>query len=309
MSKLLTALDVLKNRPEEFIKTFYEFLRHKRILCFLSDKGYIRLTYKVYFSKSINLDNPQTFNEKLNWLKLNYKLPVMRTLVDKFDVKQYVSQKIGDQYIVPSLALWDDYASIDLTNLPDKFVLKGTHDSSSVIICLDKSKFDIQTYERKLKVCLKSDLFHWGREWPYKGLKKRIIAETYLDDPDGLRDYKFFCFNGKVKCFKVDFDRFSKHRANYYDRNSKLLPISEVVCPSDAREYHMPSNLSEMIKLAEILSDGFPFVRVDLYNVKGKIYFGEMTFFPAAGFGVFTTPDADLLLGSWLQLPEPILSE
>ena len=304
MSKIATALHVLKNNRQDFIRTFYESLRHKNILNCLSDILFVKLTYWVYFKKRINLKNPMTFNEKLNWLKLNYHLPIMKTLVDKYDVKHYVYQKIGEQYIIPSLAIWDAYESIDLSNLPNKFVIKGTHDSSSVIICRDKSKFNIEDYKAKLQSCLRSDLFKWGREWPYKGIPKRIIAETMLEDPDGLSDYKFFCFNGKMKCFKIDFDRFTEHHANYYDENANLMTIGEVVCPPDFREYTMPSNLGEMIRMSEKLAEGFPFVRVDFYNACGKIYFGEMTFYPAAGFGVFTTPEADELLGSWLKLPQ-----
>ena len=304
MSKLSTALNVLIHNPENFIRTFYESIRRKKILRILSDVSYIKLTYRIYFKKPINLKNPQTFNEKLNWLKLNYRLPIMRTLVDKYDVKQYVYQKLGGDYIIPSLAVWDNYESIDVTQLPDKFVLKGAHDSSSVVICKNKSEFNLSKYERRLRASLRSDLYNWGREWPYKDIKKRIIAETLLEDPSGLTDYKFFCFNGKMKCFKIDFDRFEEHRANYYDENAKLMDIGEVVCPPDFREYQMPANLDEMIRLAEKLSEDFPFVRVDFYNVSGKIYFGEMTFFPAAGFGVFTTEEADALLGSWLKLPE-----
>lgn len=304
MSKLLTAINVIIHNKKDFLKVFYESIRHTTFLHYLSDISFIKITYRIYFHRKINLSNPISFNEKLNWLKLNFRQPIMKQLVDKIEVKHYVAQKIGKEYIIPTLSSWDNYESIDLTTLPNKFVLKGAHDSSSVVICNDKSTFNLSKYSDRLRKSLKSDLYNWGREWPYKGIKKRIMAEVLLEDPSGLRDYKFFCFNGKVKCFKIDFDRHTNHKANYYDSNALLLSIGESVCPPDHREFTMPSNLNKMITLAEILAEGFPFVRVDFYNVKGKIYFGEMTFFPAAGFGPFTSYDDDILLGSWLQLPQ-----
>lgn len=303
MSKFKTAIKLALNNRKQFTRICYEKLRRTKFMRLLSDVNYIKLTYRVYFNKPICLNKPNTFNEKLNWLKLHYRLPIMNKLVDKYDVKQYVSQKIGEQYIIPTLGVWDTFESISIKDLPCKFVLKGSHDSSSVVLCKDKSNFDLSAYKGKFTKCLSSDLFYWGREWPYKGIKKRIIAEPLLEAPDGLRDYKFFCFNGKVKCFKVDFDRFDNHRANYYDSEAKLMQIGEVICPPDFRDFAMPSNLNEMICLAEKLAEDFPFVRVDFYNCNGKIYFGEITFYPAAGFGVFTTDEADILLGSWLELP------
>lgn len=303
MSKLKTAIELIRYNRKIFFRTLYESLRHTKLLRVLSDSAYIKLTYKVYFNKTINLDFPRTFNEKLNWLKLNYRLPIMKQLVDKYEVKKYVSQRIGEHYVIQTLGVWENYESIDINSLPEKFVLKGTHDSSSVILCRDKLTFDLTEYKKQLIKSLSDDLYHWGREWPYKCLKKRIIAEPLLEDSSGLRDYKFFCFNGKMKCFKIDFDRFVGHRANYYDENLNLMTIGEVVCPPDFRDYSMPDNLGEMIALAESLAEGFPFVRVDFYNVQGKIYFGEMTFYPAAGFGQFTKEDDDILLGSWIKLP------
>lgn len=305
MSKIKTATYIIIHNRSVFLQIVYDKLRRTKFLHFLSDKSFIRLTYLVFFHKKINLLTPKTFNEKLNWLKLNYRLPIMCKLVDKYEVKQYVASKIGNEYLIPTLNVWDSYDSIDVSSLPDKFVLKGTHDSSSVIICKEKNNFKIEDFKKKIEHSLNSDLYFWGREWPYKGLKRRIIAEKFIEDKNGnLKDYKFFCFNGKVRCFKIDFDRFEHHRANYYDEKCNLLSISEVLCPSDGRDAEIPSNIATMIEFAEILAADFPFVRVDFYDVEGQIYFGEMTFFPAAGFGRFTTPEADSRLGSWLTLPE-----
>ena len=305
MSKIKTAIDIILHNRKIFFRVLYDKIRRTKLLHILSDKSFIRLTDFFCFGERINLSAPKTFNEKLNWLKLNFRQPIMRKLVDKYEVKQYVASRIGKEFVIPTLGIWDSYDSIDLSNMPNRFVLKGTHDSSSVIICKDKSTFQLAKFKKKILHSLNSDLYYWGREWSYKGLSRRIIAEQFIVDKSGdLRDYKFFCFNGKVRCFKIDFDRFVNHRANYYDEKCNLLSISEDLCPADFREVEIPSNIYDMMRLAEVLATDFPFVRVDFYDVEGRIYFGEMTFFPAAGFGRFTTPEADSRLGSWLTLPE-----
>ena len=209
---------------------------------------------------------------------------------------------------MPTLGVWDRFEDIDFTMLPNQFVLKCTHDSGSVVICRDKKNFNLISARKKLKKGLKRNLFWHGREWPYKFVLPKIIAEKYLQDPEdtgGLKDYKFFCFDGRVKCFKVDFNRFVQHRANYYDRNKKLLLFGEEVCPPNF-DYHIeiPKNIDKMIELAEQLSKGQPFVRIDFYDADGKIYFGEITFFPAAGFGRFIPKQWDEILGSWIKIPK-----
>ena len=221
-------------------------------------------------------------------------------------MKQYICETIGEEYIIPTLGVWNRIEDIDFDALPNRFVLKCTHDSGSVVLCKDKSTFDIETARAKLMRKLSSNLFWHGREWPYKDLKPRIIAEEYIaTDGEDLRDYKFFCFGGKVKCFKVDFDRFIDHRANYYDVNGNLLPFGEVVYPPDYdRSIDIPSSLRRMIELAERLSSEKPFARVDFYETHGQIKFGEITFFPASGFGPFTPEEWDETLGSWITLPQ-----
>ena len=417
----------------------------------IPDIAYIKLIYYKHFGCLPNLKNPKTFNEKLQWLKLYNRKPEYTMMVDKYAVKQYVSEKLGSEYIIPTLGVWYKVDDIDIGQLPEKFVLKWNHDSGSVIICKDKNRFDVEQAKNKLRKFEKHNGYNYGREWPYKNVKPCIIAEKYMEDdetgdladykvhnfngipkvilvcrdrfkdagltedfysdkwehldvkrpnhPNGedipkpaeleemlelsrklskdipfvrtdfytinhkvyfgeitffpasgferfipesfdkemgdwinipltergvilvknniyilvhtsqtskgeLKDYKFFCFNGKVKCFKVDFDRFTEHRANYYDANCNLLPFGEVMCPpKPEKELVLPDEIPQMIELAEKLAKDIPFVRIDFYNVNHKIYFGEITFFPASGFGKFVPEEWDAILGSWLELP------
>jgi hypothetical protein len=282
-------------------------LGRRRLLNWVTDKTYLETIYKLRFGKHINWEDPKTFNEKLQWLKLYDRNPLYTTLVDKYAVKEHVASIIGSEYIIPTIGSWNNAKDIDFDALPDRFVLKCNHDSGGILICKDKRKLDYDSTRRKLNRCLRHNGYWYGREWPYKNVKPRIIAEKYMKDTQTseLRDYKFFCFNGKVKCFKIDFDRFVYHRANYFDTNGTLLPFGELICPPDFdRTIDMPHNLQLMIKFSEILSKGIPFVRVDFYEVDGKVYFGEMTFYPASGFGVFTDGEWDYKLGEWITLPD-----
>jgi hypothetical protein len=185
----------------------------------LPDKLYLSIRYMITFKKKINWKDPRSFNEKIQWLKMYDRKPEYVEMVDKATVKSYISKKIGEQYVIPTLGVWDSFEEIDFDILPDKFVFKCTHDSGGVILCKDKSKFDIAAAGNKLSKCLKHNTYYGGREWVYKDIKPRIIAEKLLEDLEGenVLDYKFFCFNGHVKYFKIDFDRFNDHRANYYD--------------------------------------------------------------------------------------------
>ena len=306
MGKIKTMIRLLKSDRKKVRKAFVRSIAGSKVSHIISDKAFLKMQYKAEIGKKLNIKNPRSFNEKLQWLKLYGRSPEQRRLVDKYDVKGYVSEVLGEEYVIKTLGVWERFDDIDFDKLPNEFVLKCTHDSGSVMLCRDKSAFDIEAAREKLSRKLKSDLFWHGREWPYKGLKHRIIAEEFLVDSrtNELRDYKFFCFGGKVKCFKVDFDRFISHKANYFDTNGNILPIGEVVCPPDpSREIEMPINLDKMVEMAEKLSVGYPFMRVDFYEVDGRIYFGEMTFFPASGFGPFTDEEWDNTLGDWIQLP------
>lgn len=272
------------------------------------DKLFLQLKYRLMMGQKLDLKNPKTFNEKLQWLKLYNRRPEYTTMVDKYAVKQYVADKIGEEYIIPTLGVWNSIDEIDWDALPNQFVLKTTHGGGGggVIICKDKAIFNREEASAKLQKSLDSDIYLNFREWPYKDVVKRVIAEQYMTDESTveLKDYKFFCFNGKVRCFKVDFDRFIDHKANYYDRDAKLLPFGEVCCmPDFNRQFEKPKNFDKMVDVVETLSQDIPFVRVDLYNVDGKIYFGEITFFPAAGMGKFNPEKWDSILGGYLCLP------
>ena len=277
----------------------------KRNIIKVSDETFLKILYKFIINKELNLKNPQTFNEKLQWLKLNDRKDIYTTMVDKYEVKKYVSAIIGKEYVIPTLGVYDKFNEIDFKKLPNKFVIKCTHDSGSVIICKDKKKFDIKMAKKKINKALKHNYYYTGREWPYKNVKPRIIIEEYMQDEKlkELRDYKFFCFNGKVNLFKVDLDRFLEHRANYYDKNLKLLKFGEEVCPPDfEKKIEIPKDIMKMIELAEKLSNEKKFVRIDFYYTNKKIYFGEMTFYPASGFGKFTSEDWDYKLGKWINI-------
>ena len=275
----------------------------------LTDEEYISRMFKAKMGYELDLNNPKTFNEKLQWLKLHDRKQIYTTMVDKYAVKEYVASIIGEDYIIPTLGVWDSFDEIDFDALPDKFVLKCTHDSGGLVICKDKSKLDIVAARKKINRSLKTNYFYYGREWPYKNVKPRIIAEKYMENTitSDLRDYKFFCFGGVAKCYKVDFDRFIDHKANYFTSNGDLMIMGEEVCPPDfEKEIPIPTQLNKMKAFAEKLANTHPFLRTDFYDVDGRVYFGELTFYPASGFGRFVYEGNDELLGTWIQLPESI---
>ena len=272
-----------------------------------NDKQILKLKFLILMHSKLNLKNPKTFNEKLQWLKLYNRCPEYTTMVDKHAVKKYIAESIGEEYIIPTLGVWNTVDEIEWETLPNQFVIKTTHYGGGlgVIICKDKKSFNKSKAIKSLSRALKADLYYTLREWPYKNVPKKIIAEQYMVDESGqeLKDYKFFCFNGRVECFKVDFNRFSLHRANYYDRDARMLPFGEIACPADhSKLLNIPTNIGKMIELAEKLAKDIPFVRIDFYNIKGKIYFGEITFFPASGLGKFKPNEWDFILGEKLVI-------
>lgn len=445
MSKIQTAIKQLKSDRGEFMASIISsFFR------WLPDATYLKLLYRFKMGHRLDLKNPQTFTEKLQWLKLYNRKPEYTKMVDKYAVKEYVAKKIGEEYIIPTLGVWDKPEDIDWASLPNKFVLKTTHGGGGggVVICKDKATFDKTTAIAKLKESMSSDIYSGLREWPYKDVPKRIIAEKFMapekspapkdlldfkffcfngepkflyvsDSPshslaflnidwsltdfgrddyhplnkiperpenleemlaiarklsagiphvrvdlynidkhiyfgeltlytgsgyipfnpkeydgqlgdlltlpnaigggkyliingeikpfrpeyDELKDYKFFCFNGKVRFFKVDFGRFVEHHANYYSPEGELLEFGEQGLEPDPNyPIELPNNLNEMISLAEKLSANVPFLRVDFYNLNGKIFFGELTFYPASGMLPWTTEEADMKIGKYLKL-------
>lgn len=309
MSKQNKFIDAIKNPFKLFAVVF------RKMSPFIkNDALYLKILYFFEMrGKKLHLKNPKSFNEKLQWLKIYDYKPEYSTLVDKLAVKSYVESCIGNKHIIPTLAVWDSVEEIDWNSLPNQFVLKTTHGGGGcgVIVCTDKTNFDRIKAINKLKRSLRTNIGQTYREKPYLNVPRKIIAEKYIAEhiinSNGakvdLQDYKFFCFNGKVKFFKIDFGRFVEHHANYYSPNGDLLPFGEVVCKPDPNHVeNMPTNLSEMIRLAETLSANYKFLRVDLYNVNGKIYFGELTFYPAAGMGAFIPKEWDEKIGDFLTL-------
>lgn len=298
----------MQNKHKQILKNpllIIPSLGHRGFFNWMSDEAYLRLVFRIKMGKSLNLSNPQSFNEKLQWLKLNDRRPEYTMMVDKYAVKEYVEGIIGEEHIIPTLGVWNRFDDIDFNSLPNQFVLKCTHDSGGLIIVKDKSNLDIAKARKKINHCLKHN-YYWGlREWPYKDMKPRIIAEQFMVDESGtdLKDYKFFCFNGEMKFFKIDFDRYTDHHANYYDPTGEIMPFGEAQYPpTPKKQLVIPKELPQMIALSEKLSRGIPFLRVDFYNINGMIFFGELTFFPASGIGKFTPEEWDNTLGSWLDL-------
>lgn len=276
--------------------------------CFklMPDKSYIKLKYRLTIGKRLNLTSPSTFNEKLQWLKLYDRNPNYTCMVDKAGVKDYVAQTIGPEYIIPTLGTWKKFDDIDFASLPDKFVLKCTHDSGGIVICDNKERLDISSAKKKIDKSLKRDYFYVHREWPYKNVPHRIIAEKYMENTDGsaMSDYKFFCFDGVPKIVLLCSERFSDGglRENFYDTSWNMLDLKRPEHANTDYEVEKPKNLQLMLDLASKLSANIPFVRVDFYNIDGAVYFGEMTFFPAAGYEKFVPESWDKTLGDWINL-------
>jgi len=272
----------------------------------MDDKKYIEKAYKIYMGTELDLESPKTFSEKLQWLKLNDRNPLYSKLVDKYEVRKYISDKIGEKHLIPLLGVWNNFEDVCFDKLPNQFVLKCTHDSGGLVICRDKSKLNIEAAKKKIKNSYKRKYYYSGREWPYKNVKPRIIAEKYMVDEkaDDLVDYKFYCFNGNVDNVMLCTGRQKGDLQFYFfDMDWNLLRING--CGKRAPDNFTlpkPEGLEEMVRIARKLSENIPFVRVDLYHVNGRIYFGEMTFFPASGFGHNLLPETDADFGKKLSL-------
>ena len=289
------------------LKEIIRILNFRGYLRFIPDKVWIEYMYKQVFHKRLDLNNPQTFNEKLQWMKLHYRNPICSTMVDKIEAKKYVENILGGGYCIPTLGVWNSFEEINWDILPEQFVLKCNHDSGGLVICRDKSKLDKEEARKKINKCLKSNYFWHGREWVYKNIKPRILAETYMESADGpqLSDYKFYCFDGVVKCLYVSTGLEDHHtaRIGFFDLNFESLPFSRTDFHTFDIAPKKPDHFDEMIQIAEKLSEGFPFLRVDLYEINGKVYFSELTFVPASGWMVLKPEEWDLTMGSWLTLP------
>jgi len=291
----------------KFIRRVIARLAREGVFNFLSDKAFLKLLFWARMGKKLNLENPQTFNEKLQWLKLYNRKPEYTKMVDKYEVRKYISEKIGEEYLIPLLGVWDSFDEIDFDSLPEQFVLKCTHDSGGLIICKDKSKLDLVAAKKKITKCLKRNFYKYNREWVYKNVKPRIIAEKFMVDSiqkNGLADYKVLCFGGEAKLIEFHLDRYSKrHTQDIYDTNWNKTAISQNGYVSD-RVIDKPSQIDRIIELSQILAKGICHVRVDWYIIEGKVYFGEITFFDGSGFSAFDDEKDDLYIGSLIDLEQ-----
>ena len=276
-----------------------------RVGLIFGDEIYVRVEYFIVFGKRLRLKNPQTYSEKLQWLKLHEGDPIYTRMVDKAEAKKYVTEIIGEEYIIPTYGVWNHFDEIDFDKLPDQFVLKTTHDSGGVIICKDKKTLDKNAAKVKLEKSLKNDYYYTSKEWPYKNVVPRIIAEKYMEDESGeLCDYKLFCFDGKMKALFIATDRFTSGedtKFDFFDENFNHLPFTNGH-PNATKPIKKPESFQQMKDLAEKLSQKIPHVRVDFYCTNGKIYFGELTFFHWGGFKRFEPEEWDFKFGEWFKL-------
>ena len=283
--------------------------RKKLLPYIICDRRFIKEQWKLTMDYPLDLRNPRSFNEKLNWLKLNDRRPEYSMMVDKYLVKDYVAGIIGKEYIIPTLGVWDRPEDVDFDALPQRFVLKCNHNSGlGMVICRDKSSLDREAALEGLRKGLAQNYYRCQREWPYKNVRRRIIAEEYLeDDASGsLPDYKFFCFDGEVMALFIATGREKGEEAtrfDFFDAEFRHLPFTNGHPNADVTPSR-PECFEEMKSLAAKLSAGLPCVRVDLYQCNGKVYFGELTFSHWAGFKPFVPREWDYTFGSWIKLPE-----
>lgn len=272
----------------------------------IPDALFLKILFKKHLGYKLNLKHPTSFNEKLQWLKLHDRKPLYTQMADKCEAKKYVASIIGEEYIIPTLGVYDSFDAIDFSTLPQRFVMKCTHDSGGLVICKDKDYLDINGAREKINKSLQTNFYWIGREWPYKDITPRIIIEKYMDDNGKeLEDYKLHCFNGRVKMILVCRDRYKSSglTEDFFTENWEHMDIHREEHPNAEEAIKAPEKLREMISLAEKLSTDIPFVRVDFYSIQGQVFFGEMTFFPASGLEGFYPEKYDRILGDWIELP------
>ncbi len=308
MSKVGTFLSLIKKDKRKIPAAITANIASTPISHIIPDKMHLSVRYKAVFGRRLNWQKPEAFTEKLQWLKLFDRKPIYTQLADKYLVRDYIKEKIGEEYLIPLLGVWDKPDDIDFKSLPEQFVLKCTHDSGSVIICKDKETFDCSAAIKRLNARLQRNLFWLNREWVYKDIKPRVIAEKYMEDTKTgeLRDYKFFCFDGVPKMLFVATGRQSKESAtafDFFDMEYNWLDIRNGH-PNASVHPEKPVTFEQMKVLASKLSKGFPEARIDFYEIDGKIYFGEITFFHNGGFVPFDPDSWDYEIGKWLKLPD-----
>lgn len=318
----------LKNDPKRLL-----IILLAKIAPIFPDKLYLKLLYRISTGRKLDLKKPQTYNEKLQWLKLYNRRKEYSKYVDKYEVKKYIANVLGEEYVIPNIGVWDNFDEIDFTKLPEKFVLKCTHDSGGLIVCRDKNSLDISKAKEKIDKAMSRNYYTRSKEYPYKHVMPRIIAEEYMEDVSysmdiheptnktcdvaylqnkhGLLDYKFMCFDGVVKALFLDIGVIGNsegHSDEYYrsifDRDFNVMPFKET-----RDHYPIPINrphfFEEMVKIAEILSQGFPHIRVDLYYINGQIKVGELTFFHGSGLSNHFIPEEwNYKFGEWIKLPQ-----
>lgn len=284
-------------------------LLNRGLLDWMPDKPYLELRYRIEFGRKLDLKHPRLFSEKLQWLKLYDRNPLYTKLADKYEVREWVAERIGASCLIPLLGVWERPEDVDYSRLPAAFVLKCTHDSGGVEICRDQAVWNRAQAEQRLRKHFARKFYYMLREWPYKNIKPRIIAEQYLSDDsgEGLRDYKFYCFSGQPRLCQVIGNRDTRETIDFFDMDWQHLPFSGMrmpACPNDAVQPACPEHFGRMNELAQTLAKDLPFVRVDLYSIRGSIYFGEMTFYPYSGFGRFSPDEWNTIIGDMLTLPE-----
>ncbi len=296
-------------KKNKIIYQFFIYLNLKRfqlIAYFIPDSIYVKWQYRIILGKKLNLKNPVTFTEKIQWLKLNWKDEVLTVCADKYKVRDYVRNRIGEEILTKFYGVYVKVEDIILDDLPASFILKVTHGSGQNIICKNKNDIDWNYTFKLLKIFMANNHYYCGREFAYKNIIPHIICEEYLGNENSVPvDYKFFCFNGEPRFVQVDFGRFTKHERNFYDMNWKPLPV-RWSCPHFEGSVNKPQCFEEMCQVTRKLSQGLIFVRVDLYSVNGKVYFGEMTFYPTSGYPKLVPSNYDYIFGSYLQLPDQV---
>lgn len=300
----LIIRNIIKN-PKYGLYLFI-FKLDKYLFHCLPDKYFLKASYFLAIRKELNIKDPKSFNEKLQWLKLYDRKPEYTNLVDKYVVREYIANTIGEEYLIPLLGVWDKFEDIDFEKLPNQFVLKTTHDSGSVLICKDKATFDFGEANKKVNRNLKRNFYYSGREYCYKNVKPRIICEKFMinDTGEEIKDYKFLCFDGNVKCSFVCLNRYSKNGLNvdFYDIDWKPMPFERHYSTSGTFT-KIPINYNKMIEFSKKFSKNIPFIRLDFYEINGNLYMGEFTLYPGSGYEEFTPESFDDLLGSWIILP------
>lgn len=271
----------------------------------MPEERIIKIMYKIKMNKDIDLEKPTTFNEKMQWLKLYDRKDEYTIMVDKYEARNYIADKVGKEYLVPLLGVWDNFDEISFDDLPNQFVLKTTHDSGGVIVCQNKSELNWEKARKKINKCLKTNYYYRGREYPYKNIKPRIIAEKYLASPEGdLKDFKIMCFNGKPKIILTCSERFydSGLKLDFFDTEWNHLDVCRPKASNSSHKIERPTHLEEMLFISKEIAKDMSFVRVDFFEVNNKIYLGEITLYPSSGFEAFVPESFDNILGNILEL-------